>query len=321
MGHEGICRSLSSSVCNAQLRKICVGAMSNAPHSHRRLADGRLDLPEVTLVAAAGKALPATIRALRKCLAQVRPADVILFSDTVSPGGDLTDIRYVRIGKMESREAYSSFILKELTSYIETDFVLCVQWDGYILNAQSWSDDFLTVDYIGAPWPQFGDAYDVGNGGFSLRSRRLLQACADERISGSDAEDIVICRQSRPWLESDYGIRFADRDLASRFAFERTIAQGGEFGFHGAFNMADVMPRSEFRKIIASLDARVLRRADIIELLKGAFMQRDFRMVGILLNSMLDAGSGQTRLDVQELSAASGKPQHLMLTTRKIYGG
>jgi hypothetical protein len=295
--------------------------VSKAPHSHRRLADGRLDLPEVTLVAAAGKALPATIRALRKCLAQARPAEVILFSDTAPPGEDLADIRYVRIGKMESRGAYSSFILKELAGYIRTDFVLCVQWDGYILNAQSWSEDFLTVDYVGAPWPHFEDGYDVGNGGFSLRSRRLLQACADERIDGSEAEDVAICRRSRPWLESEYGIRFADRDLASRFSYERTIAQGGEFGFHGAFNMAEVMPRSDFRQIIASLDAGVLRRSDMIELLKSACKRCDFRMVRILLNSILDTGFRQTRCESRTMTAAGGEPENLKLITRKTYGG
>lgn len=292
--------------------------MSKASHSHRNLADGRLDLPEVTLVAASGKALPATVRALRKSLAQVRPADVILFSDASAPVADLGDIRYVKTAKMGSREAYSRFVLKELTGYIETDFVLCVQWDGYILNAQNWSEDFLGVDYVGAPWPQFEDGHDVGNGGFSLRSRRLLQACADDRIGGSEAEDIAICRRSRPWLESEYGIRFADRDLACRFSYERTVARGGEFGFHGAFNMAGVMPHSEFRGIIGSLDAEVLRRSDMIELLRAAFMRCDFRMVRILLNSMLGAGSRQTRCEDQELMAASGKTERLMLTTRKI---
>ena len=265
--------------------------MSNPSISHRLLADGRLDLPEVTLVAASSKALPATIRALRKCLAQVRPADTILFSDTLPLDQDLAGLRFVKTCRMESRAAYSKFILKGLADHIETDFVLCVQWDGYVLNGQNWSDDFLAVDYIGAPWPQFDDEHDVGNGGFSLRSRRLLEACADSRIDGNEPEDLAICRNSRPLLESDYGIRFADRELAGRFSYERTAPKGHEFGFHGAFNLAGVMPRSENRQIIASLDEGVLRRSDTIELLKGAFARGDFGMVRPLLKSMLDAGS------------------------------
>ena len=48
-----------------------------------------------------------------------------------------------------------------------------------------------------------------GNGGFSLRSRRLLQALQDPRIALSVVEDETICRTFRPLLERDYGIRFA----------------------------------------------------------------------------------------------------------------
>lgn len=264
--------------------------MGKASSCNRLLADGRLDLPEVALVAASGKALPATIRALRKCLDQVRPADAILFSDTCPPEEVMLGIRFVRTPSMSNRAAYSHFILKELGRHIETDFALTVQWDGYILDARNWSDDFLEVDYIGAPWPQFDDEHDVGNGGFSLRSSRLLHACTDNRIAGGEAEDISICRSARPLLENEYGIRFADRDLARRFSYERTPPQGDEFGFHGAFNMPSLMPRSEYRNIIASLDAGVLRRSDSVEQMKAAFKRRDYKLVRPLLKSMLGAG-------------------------------
>jgi hypothetical protein len=273
--------------------------MGKASSWHRVLADGRLDLPEVTLGAASSKALPATLRALRKCLDQVRPADAILFSDTCPPDKDMLGIRFVRTPRMSSRGAYSNFILKELGQHIETEFVLTVQWDGYILDARNWTDDFLAVDYIGAPWPQFDDGHDVGNGGFSLRSRRLLSACADHRISGSEAEDIAVCRSARPWLESEYGIRFADSDLARRFSYERTPPQGDEFGFHGAFNMPGLMSRSEYREMIASLDPGVLRRSDSIEQLKAAIKRRDFKIMRPLLKSMLDACPAKSNPETQ----------------------
>lgn len=284
--------------------------MSIVLPSHRLLADGRLDLPEVTLVAATGKALQATVRALWECLAQIRPADTILFSHASPLEGNLSGIRHVRTSGMESREAYSKFIIHELAGHIETDFALCVQWDGYVLNAQNWSEEFLTVDYIGAPWPQFDDGHDVGNGGFSLRSRRLLAACVDQRLDDSGAEDIAICRSARPFLERKYGIRFADRDLARRFSYERTVPQGNEFGFHGAFNMSGIMPRDEFRKVVASLDEGILRRSDKIELLKCAIRRCDFGTARILLSSMLGAAPGQTRCE----------PEQQSITTRKMCG-
>lgn len=281
--------------------------MIRPPHPHRRLADGRLDLPEVTLVAASSKALAATVRALRNTLAHVRPAEAILFSDAPPPNVELGDIRFVATNKMEDRQSYSTFILKELASHVQTEFALCVQWDGYVLNAQSWSDEFLTVDYIGAPWPHFGDGHDVGNGGFSLRSRRLLRACADNRIGGHESEDLIICRTARPLLEREYGIRFADRDLASRFAFERTAMRGDEFGFHGVFNMTRVMPISEYREIIASLDEGILRRSDKKELLKQAIMGCDFKSARLILNALQFKANSNISL----AKVAGGTPEPL----------
>ena len=38
--------------------------------------------------------------------------------------------------------------MHRLASYIETDFVLIVQYDGFVLHAQAWDDDFLNYDYI-----------------------------------------------------------------------------------------------------------------------------------------------------------------------------
>lgn len=264
--------------------------MTKGLDSRRLLSDGRLHLPEITLFAASSKALSATTLALRKCLAQLRPADAILFSDVQPTAEETNGFRFVRTHRMDSREDYSKFILKELVSHIRTDFALCIQWDGYVLNAQNWSDDFLDVDYIGAPWPHFRDGHAVGNGGFSLRSRRLLKACADERMGKNEAEDVAICRKARPWLESDYGIRFADAELAQRFSYERTAPSGDEFGFHGVFNMMDIMPRSEYREIVAALEAGVLRQSDRLELLKGALKRFDFKTVQALLSLMLTGG-------------------------------
>jgi hypothetical protein len=266
--------------------------MNAARTSTRFLADGRLDLPEVTLVAASSKPIAATIRALRLSLAQIRPARAILFSNVLLEADVVAGVDYVKVPKMDSREAYSRFVLKDLADHVATDFVLCVQWDGYVLDAQNWSEEFLEVDYVGAPWPQFDDGYDVGNGGFSLRSLRLLRACQDERVDPNAPEDLAICRQARPWLEGDYGIRFADRDLARRFAYERTAPNGDEFGFHGAFNMAGIMSPAEYRQLLSSLDQGVLRRSDKVEHLKDAFKRLDFASARLMLRSMLP-GSGE----------------------------
>lgn len=151
--------------------------------------------------------------------------------DYAIPGIDVA-----RIAPLAARAAYSRFVVKELGALIDTDFVLLVQWDGFVVNAAAWSDDFLDHDYLGARWGWPTDGHTVGNGGFSLRSRRLLAALADPHIAEFEIEDTAICRTYRRYLETAHGIRFAPEAVADRFAFEATYPVGLPFGFHGLFN-------------------------------------------------------------------------------------
>jgi hypothetical protein len=91
----------------------------------------------------------------------------------------------------------------------------------------------------GAPWGWHGDEFEVGNGGFSLRSCRLMQYVAEHRESFPyhHLEDEILCRRYRPELERA-GFRWASRSVALRFSFERTGFSGNDrhFGYHGIFN-------------------------------------------------------------------------------------
>ena len=158
----------------------------------------RIMLPQVTLIAATSVALEATLSALRKSMQHLSFAKVILFSDHMPEGSDISGINWQQIGPLKSSQDYSRFMLRQLHGYIDTSHVLCVQWDGYVLDPNGWCNSFLEHDYIGAPWPQFDDAYTVGNGGFSLRSRRLLQACTKLNAETEQGEDVTICRVWRP---------------------------------------------------------------------------------------------------------------------------
>ena len=165
--------------------------------------------------------------------------------------------------------------------HIATSHVLCVQWDGYVLDPARWEPAFLEYDYIGALWPHFGDAMRVGNGGFSLRSRRLLEACATLDI-GNEAEDVAICRTHRPALEQRFGLRFAPEDVARHFAFERAAPQGDEFGFHGAFNMVARIPSADLANVLAGLEPGVLNRREHREMLGRALRRGDLRLAWII---------------------------------------
>jgi hypothetical protein len=137
---------------------------------------------------------------------------------------------------IHSRQDYSRFIIQELHKHIKTDFVLIVQWDGFIINPDAWSDQFLDYDYIGAVWPWHPMGRRVGNGGFSLRSKQLCELTASPQFVYTDHnEDDQICHLNRVFLENQ-GIRFAPEELARYFSFERELSNIKPFGFHGDFN-------------------------------------------------------------------------------------
>ena len=155
------------------------------------------------------------------------------------------DVETVAIPPITSKECYSGFVMKDLARYVDTAFALVTQWDGYVVNPANWSHEFSQYDYIGATWDEEllhskGEAptYKVGNGGFSLRSKRLLTAGGDPRLAQIHPEDTQLCRRYRPILEAEYGIRYADAAIADRFSFEANLQGTTPFGFHGAYNIA-----------------------------------------------------------------------------------
>ena len=157
----------------------------------------------------------------------------LVFSDR-SHGWDAT--KFVQINTMQSIEDYSQVIVQEAWKHINTKFALIIQWDGFVLNASQFKKEFLDYDYIGAPWPHFEDRR-VGNGGFSLRSRRLMKASAHLAQSINDwtkfPEDVLICRTLSKELEEQQ-MRFAPESVAAEFAMEGIIPTKQPFGFHGA---------------------------------------------------------------------------------------
>jgi hypothetical protein len=215
----------------------------------------RLALPQVTLCAISSVNVDATIRALERCLAQIAFGDAIFFTDAhVVP--DHPEIRVVPIDRLPSAAAYSRFVLEILPNMITSSHCLLVQWDGFVVDASRWKRSFLDFDYIGASWPQFADSHRVGNGGFSLRSARLLKACQDPDFASDHPEDIAICRQNRQFLEQRYDIQIADQAVADHFSFERNKVAGPTFGYHGVFNMIQVLGTDEFWATYLLLDDR-----------------------------------------------------------------
>lgn len=203
-----------------------------------------MTIDKVTLVAVSSIKLKETIAALERSSHGLDFAEVLLISHE-RPANLPANIKFKPCRKLNSIDAYNWFMVFELVKYIATDFVLVVQHDGYVLNPAKWMDDFLNYDYIGAPWPpqtffeKTGQEVRVGNGGFSLRSRKLLNALLSIDIKLStdltsfDSEDNVICVQYKSALEAR-GMRFAPVEVAAKFSRETADAESDAdtFGFH-----------------------------------------------------------------------------------------
>jgi hypothetical protein len=210
----------------------------------------RIDLRDVTLCAVDCVNPLLAACALHACMATCDFADAVLFSNTPMEGR----FRNIPIAELKSARAYSAFILADLVGYITTPFVLIVQWDGYIVHPYVWSDDFRLYDYIGAKWPFHADRR-VGNGGFSLRSSKLLRAVAGLVSDPSDVpEDELICRQLASVLEQDFAVRFAPEAVADRFSYERQWPGAPTFGFHGLFNFWRHVSDEDMLFIVAALN-------------------------------------------------------------------
>ena len=206
---------------------------------------------------------------------RVEFADALLLTDAIVDAP--SQLSVVRIPRIRSAEEYSLFILERLADFISTSHCLIVQWDGFVLDSSRWDPAFLQVDYIGAPWPQFADDRNVGNGGFSLRSRKLLDACRQSGFRKHHPEDVAVCRTNRDLLESELGIKFANRLKAERFSFERTHPTESTFGFHGVFNMIPALGVDKFLRVYNLLDDRSTAFVDY-GLLMSQFLKRSRRI-------------------------------------------
>jgi Flp pilus assembly protein TadD len=248
-----------------------------------------LELPDVTLCCIDTVNHALAVRALRQSSAQIRFGRTLFISDREA--GE-QDIEVEIVPALTSREDYSQFVLKSLAPRIHTSHVLLVQWDGYVINPAAWHEEFLGCDYIGAQWFWHDDGMRVGNGGFSLRSRKLLLALEDSRIVLTEAEDVTICRAFRPLLEREHGIRFASGATADAFAFEAAYPIGKPFGFHGLFNFCRVVPPDELTELVSSFTPAIARSPQLLQLGRNCVAMGQWKPAAAIFRRILDEVPG-----------------------------
>ena len=230
-----------------------------------KVANSKINLPNVSMVCISSIKIPECIQALYISQIHFSFKEIILFtSDVVTDEyiKILPDLKIKNIPIINNTNDYSRFVMSELVDHVSSDYCLIIQDDGFILNENNWNPAFLDHDYIGAPWPATLNLANtdksfeqdiamkqnrVGNGGFSIRSRKLMETSALIDTNNLNlptiSEDLIICHFLYDWFINQ-GIKFAPLDLAVEFSFESKIEDYDNdirktLGFHGKHNLVE----------------------------------------------------------------------------------
>jgi hypothetical protein len=256
---------------------------------------------------------------------QLPGAQALLLSPQ-RPKNLLEGIQHVPIQPLGYIE-YGLFVLYALHRFIRTEFALIVQDDGWVLSGGEWRNDYCNYDYIGAPshlgrvtkrdattyltrfqWvDHLADESTrvdfVMNGGFSLRSKKLLQAPTALGLpfvlpavsglngpphemywtSNSHLEDVQLCIDMRSTLEQA-GVKFAPLEVAKNFAFEHLwlpLHQGLDFatvlGHHSRIRKLTALDPVTVRYEISRNDvSRVVGEKFVVDLFQRKGYQVSF---------------------------------------------
>lgn len=204
----------------------------------------------ITVVAVTSLAPASHAQAINRTVALIpHPCKKLLISPTRPMGfdGQWVSVPDLMPGGKWSLNDMCRFLLRGLHAYIQTDVAILVQWDGYAINGAKWLDAFLEYDYVGAPWPasfpfvKANPRRRVGNGGFSLRSKRWLEHCANlptVPAHAGIAEDVYASSMNAEHFERA-GMKIAPLDVAMRWSMEYRIEEfrhwklSDSWGFHG----------------------------------------------------------------------------------------
>jgi hypothetical protein len=168
------------------------------------------------------------------------------------------DVKIVKIAHLRSWTAYNNFVLT-LNSFVNSPFSLLVQTDGVILNPSKFTSDFFSYDYLGAPWPNDQKwinaqtcAYQsflsknkfynrIGNGGFSLRSKKFLEYSSQFTSTDNLGEDFFLNVLNYE-KALDFRVSYPSVDIGLKFAVENPVS---ELGMKWGLNY-EINPKNHF---------------------------------------------------------------------------
>ena len=201
--------------------------------------NGKLQLPNVTICAMTSVLVRETIKAMEYSMQKIDFGDAVIITHE-KPQYLPKGIKYKYIDELTDIDGFNYKSVYEMGDYIETEFMLLVHYDGFVVNPDMWRDEFLDYDYIGSPWPLpregddttyrdiHGNICRVGNS-VSIRSKRLLDFPREANIpwtpeKGWFNEDGFICCRNRHLFEAA-GMKFAPLELAIYFGHENMIPE------------------------------------------------------------------------------------------------
>lgn len=205
-----------------------------------------INLPDVTLIALSSIKIQETINAMQFSMRGIDFGDAVLVTDVKFSH---PTIRRENGPRMSNIDDYNVYAFKYLGLHVQTKYALVIQYDSCVIFPELWSDEWLRFDYIGAPWglpiddfsyrANNGEVVRVGNGGFSLRSQRLMRIphIYDWKIRedhGYFNEDgNIVCYFRQEML--DLGIKYAPVEVAAHFSYENEVPENQgikSFGCH-----------------------------------------------------------------------------------------
>ena len=191
-----------------------------------------LELPDVTLIALTNKDFEGHKKALEKS------------SEGIKWGGR----KIIWDENITSIDDWNYKIIYELHNYVQTDYAFLFHADGYVIRPNCWNWDWLTYDFIGAPWPlpqdnfsyrtPKGEVIRVGNS-VSLRSKRILKLPSELGLlwkiyyDNTNEDGFLTCHNRDRLIQE--GIKFAGLDVAKYFSKEHSIPENEgieTFAFH-----------------------------------------------------------------------------------------
>ena len=233
-----------------------------------------LALPDVTLVVAETRCHELMRLTLTDMVLKVKFGGIVIHTDKPELIGIPAPAEYVRVPDWPDKSAQGWFYYMDAPHAAQTSHVLLMEWDAGLRDVNCWTDDFLQYDYIGAPWMwEKNRRHTVGNGGFLLLSKRMVDHVYAHRQTFRINTDMMYAQANRIRLEQEIGAKWAPEEVAFRFSYEHSREHRSQakpsFGYHDIFNWPLALSRDEVmrRTRLAMQNGYIVTRTPKLRLL------------------------------------------------------